>query len=98
MPKNLSQVISVEVTVKDYMVERVLTVGGYIKETHQTIRETAKKFGYSKSTIHNDVSYRLRKIDPKLYQETKKILEANFADKHNRGGQSTKRKYAHQCE
>lgn len=83
---------------KDYLIERVLLVGGYIKETHQTIRETAKKFGYSKSTIHNDVSYRLRKIDPTLYEETKKILEENFAEKHIRGGQSTKLRYAHEHE
>lgn len=82
---------------KDYLIERVLEVSGYIKQTHDTIRETAKKFGYSKSTIHNDVSYRLRKIDPKLYEETKKILDQHFADKHIRGGESTRRKYAHEA-
>ncbi len=79
---------------KEYLVERVLSVAGYIKETHDTIRETAKKFGYSKSTIHNDVSYRLPKIDSSLYEETKKILDENFADKHIRGGESTRKKYA----
>lgn len=83
---------------KDYLVERVLLVGGYIKDTHKTIRETAQKFGYSKSTVHNDVSYRLPKIDPALYEETKKILDFNFADKHNRGGESTRRKYAEERE
>lgn len=71
-----------------------MMVGAHIKDTHDTIRETAKKFGYSKSTIHNDVSYRLKRVDPALYQETKKVLDENFADKHNRGGESTKRKYA----
>ena len=55
-----------------------------------------KKFGYSKSTIHNDVSYRLEKIDPVLYIETKKILDEHFADKHIRGGESTRRKYLEQ--
>ena len=79
---------------KDYLVERVLLVSGYIKETHETIRETAKKFGYSKSTIHNDVSYRLPKIDAALHEELQKVLDENFADKHIRGGQSTKKKYA----
>lgn len=77
----------------NYLVERVLLAAGHIKETHETIRETAKKFGYSKSTIHNDVSYRLPKIDMALYEETKKVLEENFAEKHIRGGESTKRKY-----
>lgn len=78
---------------KDYLVERVLLAAGHIKETHETIRQTAKKFGYSKSTIHNDVSYRLPKIDMSLYEETKKILDENFAEKHIRGGESTKKKY-----
>ena len=77
---------------KDYLVERILLEAGHIKETHDTIRETAKKFGYSKSTIHNDVSYRLKEIDIKLYEETKKILDQNFAEKHLRGGESTKNK------
>lgn len=81
---------------KDYLIERVLSAAGHIKETHDTIRETAKKFGYSKSTIHNDVSYRLEKIDPVLYIETKRILDEHFADKHIRGGESTRKKYLEQ--
>jgi len=80
--------------VKDYLVERVLLAAGHIKETHETIRETAKKFGYSKSTIHNDVCYRLPKIDMALFEETKKVLDENFADKHIRGGEATKKKFA----
>ena len=83
---------------KDDLIERVLQVSGYIKDTHDTIRETAKKFGYSKSTVHNDVSYRLKKIDYKLYEQTRKILEENFAEKHIRGGESTKRKYEKEKE
>ena len=83
---------------KDYLVERVLLAAGHIKDTHDTIRETAKKIGYSKSTIHNDVSYRLPKVDMALYEEIKKVLDENFADKHIRGGESTKRKYASEQE
>lgn len=79
---------------RDYLIERVRNVATHINETHDTIRETAKEFGYSKSTIHNDVSIRLQTVDPILYQETKKILDQNFAEKHLRGGESTRRKYA----
>ncbi len=84
---------------RDYLVERVLNVATHINDTHDTIRATAKEFGYSKSTIHTDVSKRLQAIDPVLYEETKKILEENFAEKHIRGGESTRKKYTEEeCE
>ncbi len=79
---------------RDYLVERVRNVATHIYDTHDTIRATAKEFGYSKSTIHTDVSKRLQYVDPKLYEETKKILEENFAEKHIRGGESTRKKYS----
>lgn len=79
---------------RDYLVERVRNVASHICKTHDTIRATALVFGYSKSTIHNDVSNRLKYVDPKLYEQTKEILDANFADKHLRGGESTRKKYA----
>ncbi len=83
---------------RDYLVERVRNVASHIATTHDTIRETAKEFGYSKSTIHNDVSKRLRRIDPALYYKTKKILDENFAEKHLRGGESTRKKFAEEQE
>ena len=73
--------------------ERVLLVASYIKATHSTIRDSAELFGTSKSTTHLDVSRRLKKIDPALYKEVKKVLKENFDEKHIRGGQSTKKKY-----
>ena len=79
---------------KEYLKERVLLEARYIFDTHHTIRQTAKKFGYSKSTVHNDVSFRLAKLDPELYSLTRDILKENFEEKHIRGGESTKRKYA----
>lgn len=83
---------------RDYLVERVRNVAGYINSTHETIRETAKQFGYSKSTIHTDLSKRLEIIDPELYEKTQKILDEHFAEKHLRGGESTRRKYAEEQE
>ena len=83
---------------KEDLVERVLVVSNHIYQTHDTIRKTAKIYGYSKSTIHNDVSNKLRLIDQSLYEKTKQVLENNFAQKHLRGGEATKRKYLKQEE
>ncbi len=73
--------------------ERAITIGKHILNSENTVRQTAFVFGVSKSTVHNDVSYRLKKIDKNLYEKVKKILEKNFQEKHIRGGISTKNKY-----
>lgn len=78
---------------KEALVNRIIDVANHINDTHDTIRKTAKLYGYSKSTIHHDVSIKLKNIDYALYQETKKVLEENFTEKHIRGGEATKRKY-----
>ncbi len=78
---------------KDYIRERVKKVGNYIYETKATVRQAAKIYGVSKSTIHKDVTDRLLKIDPELAKKVKKVLEYNKAERHIRGGQATKRKY-----
>ena len=72
---------------------RAVDFANYIKDNNATIRQTAKVFGYSKSTVHNDIQKKLIKINAALYYETKKILEKNFTEKHLRGGESTKQKY-----
>ena len=73
--------------------DRVLALASHIVETGDTIRGAAQKFGVSKSTVHLDVSKRLKKINSKMYQKINKILEKNFSEKHIRGGISTKKKY-----
>ncbi len=78
---------------KDGINLRIVTVAEHILNTHDTIRKTAEIYGYSKSTIHNDVSVKLKKVDYDLYLKIKAILDANFAEKHIRGGEATKRKY-----
>ena len=78
---------------KDYIRKRVREVGHYIYETKATVRQAAKIYGVSKSTIHKDVTERLRKIDPNLAQRVKKVLEFNKAERHIRGGEATRRKY-----
>ncbi len=79
-----------------YMDERAVELGEYITEHKTTVRDTAGKFGVSKSTVHKDVSVRLRKIDPSLYESVKTILEQNKAERHIRGGNATKQKFADQ--
>lgn len=78
---------------KELYLERCEEFAYYIINNKCTIRKAAKKFGYSKSTIHNDVSNKLKKINKKLYLKVNKILKNNFNQKHIRGGQSTKNKY-----
>ena len=65
----------------------------YIVDNNSTIRKTAKFFKISKSTVHNDLSKKLKYEDYNLYLEVKKILFKNFSEKHIRGGESTRRKY-----
>lgn len=75
--------------------ERAIKLAHYIIESKDTVRGAAKKFGISKSTVHKDVSERLRKINPELAKEVRKILDENKAERHIRGGMATKLKYSH---
>ncbi len=74
--------------------KRTVKLGEYIVENKSTVRATAESFGISKSTVHKDVSKRLRRVDPVLYDEVKNILEINKAERHLRGGMATKRKFS----
>lgn len=78
---------------KGIVEERAVELGHYIIESKATVRKAAQKFGVSKSTVHKDVSERLKYVDPKLYTEVKHILEINKAQRHIRGGMATKNKY-----
>ncbi len=73
--------------------QRAVILGQYIVEHKATVRAAAKIFGISKSTVHKDVSERLRKEDPELYAKVKDILEINKQERHIRGGLATKLKY-----
>ncbi len=75
--------------------ERSIELAHYIIESKDTVRGAAKKFGISKSTVHKDVSERLKKINPILAKEVRVILDENKAERHIRGGLATKRKYGH---
>ncbi|RBP37816.1 sporulation transcriptional regulator SpoIIID [Garciella nitratireducens] len=78
---------------KGYIEERAVEIAKYIIETNTTVRETAKIFGVSKSTVHKDVTERLPKINPALAKEVKQVLDKNKSERHLRGGMATKMKY-----
>jgi len=81
---------------KGIVEERAVDLGEYIIEHKATVRGAAKKFGISKSTVHKDVSERLKKLNPQLYIEVKHVLDVNKAQRHIRGGLATRRKYRHE--
>ena len=82
---------------KGFVEQRAVELGEYIIQSKATVRKTAKKFGISKSTVHKDVSERLKKVNPQLYREVKSVLEINKAQRHIRGGMAKRRKYKGDC-
>lgn len=80
---------------KDYIEERAIEIANYIIENNATVRQTAKQFGISKSTVHKDVTERLTQINPGLAKEARKVLDVNKSERHIRGGLATKEKYLH---
>ena len=80
---------------KNYIEQRVLEIANYCLNNNATVRESAKRFGISKSTVHKDITERLPELNHELYEEVKKVLETNKAERHLRGGEATKQKYAH---
>ncbi len=75
--------------------ERAKQLGSYIAQTGATVRQTAQFFAVSKSTVHVDVTRRLRRIDRDLYDRVRAVLDENKRERHIRGGNATKEKYAH---
>ena len=81
------------ITVPDTKRERCVILGEYIIDNEATVRSTAKVYGISKSTVHQDVTVRLAKVDPHLAGKVKEVLQKNKDERHIRGGLATKLKY-----
>ncbi len=79
---------------KAYIEKRATDIGIYIVEKSATVRQAAKAFGVSKSTVHKDVAERLPQIDMRLAKEAREVLDFNKSERHIRGGMATKEKYA----
>lgn len=79
---------------QNYIRKRAVKIARYILQTSNTVRGTAEVFGISKSTVHKDVSERLPRISKELAEEVRSVLERNKAERHLRGGEATRKKYA----
>ena len=73
--------------------ERAIRLGEYIIEKKSTVRDSAKAFGISKSTVHKDLTSRLPHLNAGLYREVRAVLDVNKEERHIRGGEATRRKY-----
>lgn len=71
--------------------ERVLAV--YVIETGATVRTAAKHFGISKSTVHKDLTQKLRYTDYALFLQVRRVMDRNKQERHIRGGLATREKY-----
>jgi putative DeoR family transcriptional regulator (stage III sporulation protein D) len=80
---------------KKYIEDRAVEVAEYIIQNNATVRQAAKKFGISKSTVHADVTNRLMQFNPTLAKQARCVLDVNKSERHIRGGLATKEKYAH---
>ena len=80
---------------KEYIEERAIQIANYIIDSNATVRQTAKTFGVSKSTVHKDVTDRLMQINPTLAKQARQVLDVNKSERHIRGGMATKEKYLH---
>lgn len=85
-------------SLKSYIEERAMEIAGYIIDNNTTVRQAAKHFGISKSTVHKDVTERLILINPTLAADVRKVLDINKSERHIRGGLATKEKYQHKWE
>ena len=77
----------------DYISERVIKEAEYIIDTKSTVRAAALHFNISKSTVHKDVTERLKEIDKQLFKDVRGVLNTNLSERHIRGGLATKNKY-----
>ena len=77
----------------DYLTERILSEGEYIANNGATVRGAGKHFGVGKSTVHKDMTERLKYIDKNLYDRVIEVLQINKKERHLRGGIATKNKY-----
>lgn len=77
---------------KSYIEERAVEIAKYIIDNNATVRQTAKQFGISKSTVHKDVTERLSQVNPTLAREARKVLDVNKSERHIRGGTGNERK------
>ena len=85
-------------SLKSYIEERAISIANYIIENNATVRQTAREFKVSKSTVHKDVTERLLQLNPSLAKCARKVLDVNKQERHIRGGMATREKYLHKVQ
>ena len=80
-------------TLKGLPEERAVRLAQYMIETNATVRQTAARFGISKSTVHKDITTRLKTLNAVLYERVQTVLAVNKQERHIRGGMATREKY-----
>ena len=92
---NVEKVITKKTIQTDFdsIENRAITLAKYIIKTNSTVRQTASVFSVSKSTVHKDITARLKEINPALFADVQKVLLKNKKERHLRGGIATKIKY-----
>ncbi len=83
---------------QEYIEKRVLEICDYMIQTGATVRQAAAQFGVSKSTVHKDLTERLPELNKEQFEKVKVVLDNNKAERHLRGGEATRQKYAHQAQ
>ena len=73
--------------------ERCVRLASYLVDNKTTVRKVAAHFGVSKSTVHKDITLKLKNVNRSLYEQVKEILNINKQERHIRGGEATKQKY-----
>ena len=81
-----------------YMRDRSETLAEYVIENEATVRATAAYYGVSKSTVHKDLTHKLKYLNPSLYNSVKSVLEKNKSERHLRGGEATRKKFLKKTE
>lgn len=76
-----------------HMPSRAEEIGKFVSDTGATVRAAAQRFGVSKSTVHKDLTWRLKMQNPILYQQVQSVLRTNKEERHKRGGNATRLKY-----
>ena len=93
IPAYIIKTMFAGIFLKSYIEERAMEIARYIIDNNATVRQAAKKFGISKSTVHKDITDRLLQIHPGLASQARKVLDVNKSERHIRGGLATKEKY-----
>ena len=78
---------------KSYIEERAVEIANYIIDNNATVRQTARQYGISKSTVHKDMTERLNELNPALARQVRQVLDVNKSERHIRGGMATREKY-----